>query len=131
MDKLKRPDDRAFTLIEILVVIAVIGILAAIAVGQYSAYQKRGFTGQVQSDLKNASIAEEAYFASNHAYKACDPCNATTLSGFATTANVRIKAVIVSSQVFRLTGSHNNCGADVWTLDNVNGTIVDDGTPCQ
>ena len=49
-----------FTLVEILVVIAILGVLAAIAITQFSAYQKRSLVSQVQSDLKNAATAEEA-----------------------------------------------------------------------
>ena len=51
-----------FTLIEILVVIAVISVLAAIAVMQYQKFTVRAFDTAAKSDLRNAMIALEAYF---------------------------------------------------------------------
>lgn len=120
-----------FTLVEILVVIAILGVLAAIAITQFSAYQKRGLVSQVQSDLKNAATAEEAYFTANQVYVACDPCTDATLRGFFPTPDVKVKAEITAPQSFRLTGSHTGCGADVWTYETSTGQITDDGTPCQ
>src|SRR5882724_11777748 len=70
MNKLRLQSESGFTLIELLVVVAIIGILAAIAIPQFAAYRKRGHEAQVKSDLRNAAVSEEAYFAANSTYKA-------------------------------------------------------------
>jgi prepilin-type N-terminal cleavage/methylation domain-containing protein len=59
---------KGFTLIELMVVIAIIGILVAIAFPQLAAYRNRGFNATSMSDLKNMVICQEAYFADNQAY---------------------------------------------------------------
>jgi type IV pilus assembly protein PilA len=60
-----RPKQKGFTLIELMIVIAIIGILAAIAVPQYQMYRARGFMATVRSDTKNVHTAVQAYIAEN------------------------------------------------------------------
>src|SRR5256885_6124021 len=55
--------ESGLTLFRLLVVVAIIGILAAMSIPQFSAYRNRGYEAQVKSDLRNAATAEEAYFA--------------------------------------------------------------------
>lgn len=59
---------KGFTLIELLIVVAIIGILAAIAIPQFSAYRQKGYNAAATSDLKNGKTALEAYFADNQKY---------------------------------------------------------------
>ena len=59
---------KGFTLIELMVVIAIIGILVAIAFPQLAAYRNRGFNVTSMSDLKNMVICQEAYFADKQTY---------------------------------------------------------------
>jgi prepilin-type N-terminal cleavage/methylation domain-containing protein len=61
-------NEKGFTLIELLVVIAIIGILAAIAIPQFAAYRNNAFCSRVESDVTNAMIAGEAFYAENEAY---------------------------------------------------------------
>lgn len=57
-----------FTLIEIMIVVVIIGIMAAIAVPNYSEYVKRGNRTEGQALLSDASARQERYFSQNNAY---------------------------------------------------------------
>ncbi len=64
----KMRNRKGFTLIELLIVVAIIGILAAIAIPQFAAYRARGFNAATVSDVKNAKTSAEAYYADNQYY---------------------------------------------------------------
>jgi type IV pilus assembly protein PilA len=59
---------KGFTLIELLIVVAIIGILAAIAIPQFSAYRAKAYNSAAQSDLKNMKTGMEAFMADNQQY---------------------------------------------------------------
>ncbi len=54
--------EKGFTLIELMIVIAIIGILAAIAIPQFSSYRIKAFNGAAESDIRNAKLAEESLY---------------------------------------------------------------------
>ena len=63
-----------FTLIELMIVIAIIGIIAAIAIPQYSSYRTRAYNAAAIEDLKVAEAAQEQYFTEHFTY-----CPSTTV----------------------------------------------------
>ncbi|HUT23619.1 MAG TPA: prepilin-type N-terminal cleavage/methylation domain-containing protein [Sumerlaeia bacterium] len=62
------PRPRAFTLIELLIVVAIIAILAAIAVPNFLEAQTRSKISRVKSDFRSVGVALEAYFIDNQTY---------------------------------------------------------------
>ncbi|BCS53794.1 type IV pilin protein [Geobacter sp. SVR] len=64
----KLRNKKGFTLIELLIVVAIIGILAAVAIPQFSAYRQKGYDSAAQSDLRNLKTQMEASYADNNGY---------------------------------------------------------------
>ena len=57
-----------FTLVELLIVIAIIAILAAIAIPQFAKYKERAYVAAMNSDAHNIIAAEEAYYSQYDKY---------------------------------------------------------------
>lgn len=60
--------NKGFTLIEVMIVVAIIGILAAIAYPSYDEYVKRGNRAEGQAFLNEVAARQERYFSQNNAY---------------------------------------------------------------
>jgi len=129
MDRFRLRSESGFTLIELLIVVAIIGILAAIAIPQFEAYRKRGFEAAVKSDLKNAAVAQEAYYAHYVKYQDQPLATAANLPGFAPSHHVTVSMAVPSANHFTLSAVHTNCGATTWTFDNLTGTISNASCP--
>lgn len=107
-----------FTLVELLIVVAIIGILAAIAIPQFAAYREKAYCSAIKSDLANLAISEEAYFTDYDAYTT-DPADGNL--GFTESSGVTIAIASGDTRTeWSATGTHANCGGgtDVYTWDS-------------
>ncbi|MGH7615839.1 MAG: type IV pilin protein [Gemmatimonadaceae bacterium] len=59
---------RAFTLIELLIVVVIIGILTAIAIPKFAATKGKASYATMKSDLHNLTTAEESFFYDSSGY---------------------------------------------------------------
>ena len=119
-------DSRGFTLIELLVVVAIIGILAAIAIPQFAAYRQRGFDAKANTDLRAAATAEEAYYATNVAYKSCTGvagCRAALPGFFTGSAGVQIQ-LTAAGQAFTGSAKADQGSGRVYNYDSLAGGMT-------
>jgi prepilin-type N-terminal cleavage/methylation domain-containing protein len=73
------PQRRAFTLIELLIVVAIIAILAAIAVPNFLEAQTRAKVSRVKADMRTVATALESYCVDNNKYPPNDENSAVGL----------------------------------------------------
>jgi len=117
---------KAFTLIELMVVVAIIAILAAIAIPQYKNYQMKAKTAEAKTNIGAIRTSEEAYLAENNYYLATNwaPANipgtapddftANTTNGFAYLGFSPAGKVFFS---YAVTDSNNNTASSVTDSD--------------
>ena len=63
-------ENRAFTLIELLIVVAIIGILSAISIPAYLGIQSRAVRSEAYANIEALVLLEEQFYAENAAYTA-------------------------------------------------------------
>lgn len=78
-------NEKGFTLIELMIVIAIIGILAAIAIPNFIAYRNKSFCSRAESDANNIAASIADYF-SIPTHVAIDDASYTAYAGSFTPA---------------------------------------------
>jgi prepilin-type N-terminal cleavage/methylation domain-containing protein len=115
------PADAGMTLLELIVVVAVIGILAAIAIQQFQLHRARAIDASMRSDLKNAAMAMESYYGEFLEYP--NSTSAILLVGYRNTGGVTLTINVTSPSTFTLTAARAHGSQASFIYDSTTGLI--------
>ncbi len=112
---------QGFTLIEVMIVVAILGILAAVAYPSYSDYAARGRIAEAVSQLADSRVKMEQHFQDNRTYVGVPtaPCNGTavTLKAFSVTCAPTATTFTITATSTAALGA---AGAYVYTVNQNN-----------
>ena len=119
---------KGFTLIEVMIVVAIIGILAAIAMPNYTRYVERARATEATSALADMRIRMEQRFQDNRSYAGNDAVLCAAPTGTDTTFFAYNCSVVPSATVYTLRANGTGAMAGYWyTIDQNN--LKDSETP--
>jgi|GEM_PF-6426139 len=102
--------NRGFTLLELLVVVAITGILAAIAIYQYANYKEQAYCSRIETDVHNTVTTLEGQYANTQSYAGVQPIQ-TEDNG------IVISIDASATQISSVQGEHPRCPRGKFTFD--------------
>jgi type IV pilus assembly protein PilA len=112
-----------------LIVIAIIGILASVAIPQYSQYKIRGYDAQTKQALKNMHLLCNAYWLDTSALRGCDlPKIKEATYGFNQNADVVATLPSLPRDNFCASAKHND-SPNTFSIDSA--SLISSGSDCS
>lgn len=133
---------RGFTLIELMVTVAIVGVLAAIAYPSYLGAVTKSARAEAKSAMFDLSQMEERYFTNNDAYLAVSAPPASPPSGWKNYSGNSLSArkynisVAINGSTFTVSAapangfSDSTCGTLTLTDDGTKGSTIGASSPC-
>jgi len=121
--------ESGFTLIEMLIVIAIIGILASVAIPQYNQYKIRGYDAQTKQALKNMHLLCNAYWLDTSTLRGCDLSKIKEPTyGFNQNADVAATLSPSPQDNFCASAKHND-SPNTFSIDSA--ALISSGSTCS
>ena len=117
--------ESGFTLLELLVAIAIVGIISGIALPQYAEYRQRGFDARARSDLYMVALAEESYFIDNETYLSCANQDCAELPGVSRLSNGVSLTIVAADQSFTGSSTHPKGTGKIYKWESESGGLIE------
>ena len=129
---------KGFTLIELMIVVAIIGILAAIAIPNFVKFQCRSKRSEAKTNLKAMYVAQESYRGENDSYVDLSSAQiGSNLIGFSPQGDKKRYDYSAGAEntgqdfTAQATGTKDSVSGDVWLIDNTNSLRSTTTTICD
>jgi prepilin-type N-terminal cleavage/methylation domain-containing protein len=127
LQKLRGSNSKGFTLIELMIVIAIIGVLAAIAIPNFIAYRNKSYCNSAESDANNVAAAISDYFAIPENTTLITVAGASQYAGFTLTDKggqnlVTVAGVADGTITITVTEAAGRCPADYTNASAASGS---------